>query len=285
MKKNCDLHTHSVFSDGTCTPTQIVDAAVGLGLTHVVLCDHNTVAGLDEFLSASSGKDITAIPGVEFSTRVFDTDVHLLGLFIDSRFYGDVSELVGEFDIKKEQSNIELIHSLRKLGYDLSFEELKSSTVTGKFNRAHIARALWNKGYVPSMDDAFKQLLNPNVGIYKEPERPSFFEMLSFIRSIEAVPVLAHPYVSLTSSMLGELLPKAKKAGLAGMECAYPLYSATTMQFAMETANAYGLLPSGGSDFHGDNKPDIDLGTGKGNNLSVPSSWAEALTAYKREKL
>lgn len=276
MSKKCDLHTHSIFSDGTYTPEEIIDSAINLGLSAVALCDHNTIDGLSDFLSAAAEKDIDAIAGTEFSVDYNGTELHLLALFIPKSQFSKVSDLMKEVNSRKEQSNIGLISALNKAGYNISFDTIKNSTPNGKFNRAHIAAELTKQGYTNSIKQAFDTLLSPDAGYYKEPKRLSFLDMISFIKSIGAVPVLAHPFLNLSEQELEALLPLAKENGLVGMECFYSLYDQETTEKALKIANDFGVLPSGGSDFHGDNKPDISLGIGKGN-LCIPYDWAVEL--------
>lgn len=279
--KTCDLHTHSIYSDGTYTPNQIIDSAINIGLSAVALCDHNTVDGLPEFLSAAKNKNITAVSGAEFSVDYNGTELHLLGLFIPESEFGTVSDLMQEVNEKKRQSNIDLIKSLNKAGYKIDYETIKNSTPNGKFNRAHIAAELTRKGYTESIKQAFKTLLSTQVGYYKEPERLCFFKMIDFVKSIGAVPVLAHPFLNLTKNELEVLLPVAKKRGLVGMECYYSLYDDKTTKDAISLAEKFGLIFSGGSDFHGENKPDIKLGVGKGN-LEIPFDWYTKLNKKTR---
>ena len=274
--KLCDLHTHSVFSDGTYTPTQLLEEAENIGLSAIVLCDHNTVDGLPAFLAAAQNKAIEAIPGAEFSVDYDGTELHLLALFIQQAHFATISDLMADFQKRKEESNLDLICALNDAGYHICFEDIRASTPNGKFNRAHIAAELTKKGYTSSIKEAFSTLLSPKHGYYKEPKRPTVWEMLSFIKSIGAVPVLAHPFLNLKEDKLLTILPKAKKQGLIGMECYYPLYDEATTEKSLELAERFCLLPSGGSDFHGSNKPDISLGTGKGN-LQIPLEWLQKL--------
>lgn len=274
--KLCDLHTHSVFSDGTFTPTQIIDAALQLGLSAVALTDHNNIDGLPEFLAAAKDTPITAIPGAEFSVDYNGKELHLLGLFLPEECFAQISELMDAFIARKRQSNIDLVNALNQAGYQIDFDTIVSASPKGKINRAHIAAELTRKGYTESIQQAFSTLLSPTAGYYIEPQRPSLWEMLDFITTIGAVPILAHPFLYLSEQKLDALLPLAKQRGLAGIECQYVLYDAETTGISYTLADKYGLAYSGGSDFHGDNKPDISLGTGKGN-LKIPLEWAEKL--------
>lgn len=267
--KTCDLHTHSIYSDGTYTPREIIDLAINIGLSAVALCDHNTVDGLPEFLSAAENKNIQAIAGAEFSVDYNGTELHLLSLYIPEGQFERVSDLMKAVNERKRQSNINLIASLNKSGYEIDYEYIKNSTPNGNFNRAHIAAELTRLGYTESIKQAFSGLLSSKSGHYKEPKRLDFFEMIDFIKSIGAISVLAHPFLNLTKDKLRILLPLAKKRGLVGMECYYSIYDEETTEEALKLAEEFKLKPSGGSDFHGENKPDIKLGFGKGN-LKIP---------------
>ena len=277
MNRFCDLHTHSVFSDGTLTPTQLVELAEELGLGAIALTDHNTVLGLPEFLSAAQGKKVKAVPGVEFSTDYGNVELHILALFIQPAYYAQAMDIANEMQENKRKSNIALIEALNRAGYAISYEKIKASMPAGEPNRALIAAELTRCGYVSSNQEAFEKLLSPKHGYYVPPKRIDAFELISFVRSIGAVPVWAHPFLHLKQEgQISRFLPAAIQAGLQGMETQYPLYTPEQTQLAQTLAKEYGLAQSGGSDFHGDNKPDIRLGTGKGM-LAVPFSFCQEL--------
>lgn len=279
MKAYCDLHTHSYFSDGTCSPKEVVEAAEKLGLGAVALTDHNTVAGLPEFLEAARGKALEAVPGIEFSTDYGDTELHILALYVRPEHYAAITALVEEMKARKERSNIDLVASLNRAGYALDYEQIKAATPGGQVNRAHIGAALTEKGYTASIREAFRLLLSPKRGYYVQPKRLDALDTIRFIKSIGAVAVLAHPFLNLkTPEALREFLAQAKDCGLNGMETMYPLFDEETSRLAYRIAGEFGLQPSGGSDFHGRNKPDIRLGTGKGS-LAVPMTCLDGLKA------
>lgn len=270
----CDLHTHSVFSDGTYTPAALIDGAIEMGLSAIALTDHNTVDGLPDFISAARGKNIEIVPGVEFSVDHNGKELHLLALFIPERHFDTVSALMESVNKRKEESNIALIDSLGRAGYPLDYEKIKRATPNGQINRAHIAAAMVQKGYIASVKEGFDTLLSKSGGHYKEPKRPTVAEMLDFISAIGAVSVLAHPFLQMDEAELVAFLRTAEK--LCGMECYYSAYDEETTKRSLRIANAFGLLPSGGSDFHGSTKPDIQLGVGRGS-LQVPYAWYRAL--------
>lgn len=272
----CDLHTHSEHSDGTCTAAQVVELAKAAGLAAVALCDHNTVSGLPEFLEAGKLQGVQTVPGIEFSTDYKNVELHILALFVKPEHYGAVTERASRYRIEKEQSDILLCQALTDAGYSLDYEQIKGQTADGFVNRAVIGAQMVRKGYVSSVKEAFKNFLDPKWGYYQPPKRPDAFETIRFIKSIGAAAVLAHPFLNLDRQELEIFLPAAVKAGLDGMEVLYSKYDAETTALSCELAERYGLLPSGGSDFHGKNKPDIAVGTGRGD-LRIPTSWLDAL--------
>lgn len=274
--KTCDLHTHSTFSDGKRTPTQIIDMAIKIGLSAVALCDHNTVEGLREFTSAAEGKNIEAVPGAEFSVDYNGTELHLLGLYIPERYYSEITDMMSQVVKRKEESNIALVESLRRAGYDISYEDIKRRKADGTVNRVQIGEELTAKGYCQSVSDAFNTLLDEKAGHYAPPRRLTVWTMLDYLVSISAVPVLAHPLKNLDEESLSEFLQKAVRKGLAGMECYYSEYDEKQTEAAMRLARRYGLKFSGGSDYHAETKPHIQLGRGTGN-LYVPYEWAVEL--------
>ena len=276
----CDLHTHSRFSDGVCTPTEIIAEAKHLGLI-VALTDHNTAAGLPEFMEAARSLGVTAVPGVEFSTEYEKTELHLLGLFILPEHYAAVERLAATQHALKERTNRELVKRLNDAGYQIDFEHVKARHPGGNPNRAHVAAELLERGYVSSIQEAFDKLLGDHCGFYEQPAQLQILDVIRELRQMGALPVLAHPLQELTEEQLRQFLPIAKEAGLLGMETAHSSYSPETIRLAEEIAAEFGLLPSGGSDFHGSVKPDIALGTGKGQ-LCIPTQiYSNLLSAWE----
>lgn len=280
MERYCDLHTHSVYSDGTCTPAQIIELAEAAGLSAVALCDHNTVAGLPDFFEAAQGREIEAVGGIELSTEYKGKDLHIVGLYIRPEYYEGITERMEETNRRKLESNRSLINALSALGYVLDYEELSAQHPGGNINRAHIAAAMKEKGYISSIEEAFSGVLSDEGGVYQPPKRIDTMEAISYLKSIGAVAVLAHAFYDFTEQELEEFLPLAKAAGLDGMETLYSSFDAEQRKAAARIAEKYGMLPSGGSDFHGDNKPDICIGRGKGD-LFVPISFLEGIREQK----
>lgn len=278
--ETCDLHVHSVFSDGTLTPGQLIREAERCGLSALALCDHNTVAGLPDFLAAAEGSGVEAVPGIEFSTDYNGTELHLLGLFIRQSDYGRITELLADFRERKDRSNRELVEKLSAAGYVLDYEAIKAATPNGQVNRAHISAALFQHGYTESVREGFRHLLVPGHGYYTPPERLDVFDAIRFIKSMGAVAVLAHPFLNLNEEELRVFLTRALPCGLDGMETVYVTYDAATARTAAAMAEEFGLKQSGGSDFHGANKPDVRLGVGRGN-LCIPLKFLDGLRQMK----
>ena len=278
MERYCDLHTHSVFSDGTYTPRQLLEEAEQKNLSAIALTDHNTVSGLPEFLSIAEEKKVEAIPGVEFSTDYNGNEMHILALYLKTEYFGQVTAMMEDYNHRKDLSNADLVSKLNHAGYRIDYNKIKASTPLGHVNRALIAAELMNMGYVDSVQNAFKQLLSPKCGYYVPPRQYTPQEMLGFIRDLGAVSVLAHPYLSLKADAVYPFLQDMEPYGLMGMEVFYSTYDEATTAAAVAMADEFHLAYSGGSDFHGENKPDISLGEGRGG-LRVPAAWAEKLKA------
>jgi predicted metal-dependent phosphoesterase TrpH len=269
-----DLHTHSHCSDGSLSPAQLLRAAEKAGVTAVALCDHNTVAGLPEFMAAAG--NVEAVPGVEFSTDYQGKELHILALFLPRESWAAVDTRLAQLHRDKEASNQNLVAALCAGGYAITYEEVLAIAGGGWINRAHVAQVLTRKGYTGSVREAFRTLLSRHGGFYVPPKLPDALETIAFIKKQGALAVLAHPLLSLEEMQLQEFLPLAKAAGLDAMETMYPLFDAAATQMLKKLAKEFCLLESGGSDFHGDAKPDIRIGTGNGN-LTVTDAVLEAL--------
>ena len=283
--KICDLHTHSNYSDGSLPPAKLVRMAENKGLSALALTDHNTAAGLPEFMKAGESSKVITVAGCEFSTeytlcaddgesRV--QELHIVGLFFDESVWGSVEEYVSEHMKNKKISNQNMIKRLQDAGYDITYDEVSAITDAGEFNRAHIARILCRKGYIERPADAFEELLKEGCGFYIPPKRPDVFETIKFIKKNGAVSVLAHPFLELSADELRCFLRAAKPAGLDAIETNYSKFDDEMIKQACAIAGEMELARSGGSDFHGDAKPDVEMGTGRGS-LEVPFDYYEDL--------
>ena len=279
-----DLHLHSTHSDGTLTPAEIISLAKTLGLSAVALTDHNTASGLPDFLAEAERGGVTAVAGTELSTVYEDQEFHLLGLFIPAESFPAVTSLTEDYLTRKEKSNRDLVARLAADGYKVDYEALKATTPDGNVNRALIAKALLEDGYVPSITTAFNTLLGEGMGYFIPPERLDFFTAIRFLRSIHAVPVWAHPLQYTEETTVRKALPAAVEAGLLGLEVMHSSYDETTIARAKALADEFGLLYSGGSDFHGTVKPTVHMGVGSqsGTQPNIPDEYFEALRERAR---
>lgn len=274
MKKRVDLHCHSNFSDGTLSPTELVKLAERQGLSALALTDHNTSAGLREFMEAGKNSDVITVPGCEFSTEWKGKEIHIVGLFFNEKYWGEIDDFVELMHIAKRNSNTILIGNLNKAGYELTFEECAALTDGEDFNRTHIARVLLQKGYVSSVNQAFDDLLKEGKGYYFPAKKITSIAAIRFIKVYGATAIMAHPLLNLTYKEMLEFLPQAKEAGLDAIETQYTEFDEEMRQMAVSLAENFGLKQSGGSDFHGTTKPGIQLGTGRGD-LFVPYEFYE----------
>jgi len=277
MNVYCDLHTHSVFSDGTATPEQIILQAKEQGLS-VALADHNTVAGVPSFLEAAKRHGVTAVAGIELTTAYNGVELHLLGLFVPEESYPRLNRLSEEIHDRKEHSNREMIAHLCEAGYDISYENVRKRSPIDNINRSHVAAELMDKGYVSSMDDAFDTLLKEGNGFYAPTMALQITDAIRLLCELRVLPILAHPLQELTAEQLKKILPELITAGLVGMETYHSSYDDATILQATAIAREFHLVPSGGSDYHGDRKPLVRLGVGKGN-LYIPVAVLDMLKA------
>ena len=270
----CDLHTHSNCSDGTYTPTELINLAKQENRI-LALTDHNTVSGLPEFTVQAKQEGVTAVNGVELSAEYEGRELHLIGLFLEEPYWSQVESWTDDIRAKKEQSNRQMVDRLCADRYEIDYDDLID--VNGKnINRAHLAHALCRGGYVSSIQEAFNTLLGENHGYYIPPVRPSFLDAVSFLRQVRAVPAFAHPLKDMDEFSLCQLLKLAIPAGLVGMEIYHSSYDAYQSKTAAEIANKYGLLPCGGSDFHGCRKPNVPFGIPE-----IPRKVYDDLLQYK----
>lgn len=267
----CDLHVHSNFSDGENSPEELVKIAEEAGLSAVSLCDHNNVGGIRRFIDAAKDSSVEAVPGIEITADHRGTEVHILGLCFDLQRIEAIEEFVSRISLYKEESNVSLAKKLNEAGIGVDLEKIKAST-GGFVNRVHFAKELMRLGYVGSVSEAFAGYLGEKGGFYSPAKHLDSFEVIEFLRSIGAVPVIAHPFISLSYDRVVSFLPEAKAHGLIGMETNYSQYGKADTEAALRLAKKFGLLPSGGSDFHGCNKPDIKMGIGKGD-LKIPTEY------------
>lgn len=270
-----DLHVHSNRSDGTYTPGQLVDYALEKGLAAFALTDHDTVDGLDEAISRAAQLRRESllvpevIPGIEFSTEYQGQDVHVVGLYIDHHNLSFRKQLQ-EFVDSRTARNRKMCRLLREAGVAVSYEALLEEFPDSVITRAHYAKYLLNHGYIQSMKEAFDRYVGDHCPCFVPREKVTPVQAVKLILEAEGIPVLAHPILyHMSDERLDTLTAELKETGLIGIEAVYSTYKPHEERQIRALAKKYDLLLSGGSDFHGSNKPGLDLGTGYGN-LFVP---------------
>ena len=255
-----DMHVHTTASDGTLSPRDVTSLAAMKGLKAIAITDHDTMAGIPEAGEAGELLGVTIIPGIEVSTDYQGQDVHVLGYFLSpeapalKKYEAWVSE-------SRRKRNQAILDKLKKKGYDISLEALEAGRGGATIGRPHIARALMDLGAVGSVKEAFRRYLDRGRSCYVDRERIPFREGAKLIRDCGGLPVLANPLqYDFTRDRLDALVKAARDAGFGGIEVLYSGYTAGDQKKLYDLAEKYLLLPTGGSDFHGENKPEIQLG-------------------------
>lgn len=257
-----DLHVHTTASDGTYTPAQVVRHAGQMGLRALAITDHDTVAGVSAALKQGAADGIEVVPGVEVSAQWDRGIMHILGYFVQI----DDGELLDQLDYLKkarDERTPKILSRLRDLSIDVSLDEVNNEAGGGVPGRPHIAKVMTRKNYVGGLQEAFDLYLKKGGAAYVEKDKLPPVETLSMIRQAGGLPVLAHPY-----SLLEEMLPEEfddtlrwlVSQGIGGIEVYYPRHSEEQTQLFLECARRFDLAVTGGTDFHGSNKPDVEIG-------------------------
>jgi predicted metal-dependent phosphoesterase TrpH/phosphoglycolate phosphatase-like HAD superfamily hydrolase len=274
-----DFHTHSTFSDGTFTPTELINHAVKVGLSAIALTDHDTVNGVEEAIEASKNKAIEFIPGIEFSVAD-GTEIHIIGLFIDHK-NKTLLDIIQKTRSQREVRMKGVIEKLQKLGFKITYEEAQKLAGGDFVGRAHIAHILMDKGYVSTVKEAFDKYIGLNKPCYVEKKEITPKDAITAIRSAGGLAFLAHLHqTKFDFQKLDKLLEELKGYGLNGIEGYYTEYTNEHIKDFRTLAQKHGLFYSGGSDFHGSMKPTVKLRSGY-YDLHIPYS---ILTTLKRLK-
>ncbi len=281
--KFVDLHVHSNASDGTFTPSEVVALAVEKDLAAIALTDHDTIDGLSEAQAAAAGLPIEIIPGIELSCVYQGEEIHILGIYVDPTDRVFISETDALKEIRKKR-NEEMIRRFQNAGISITLDEVMAGNPDTVITRAHFARVLLEKGYVKNMDQAFKKYLNYSGPYCPRKEKITPEHAMKILTDCNASPVLAHPYqYHLGDKKTEELVCYLKDLGLQGLE----VYHSSNNQYESgklrKLARKYDLFPTGGSDFHGSNKPDISLGVGRGG-LRITALLLDDIKSIRREK-
>jgi len=269
LMKYIDLHVHSNYSDGTCSPAELVTLAAKARLSAFALTDHDTVGGIAEALAAGRKTGIEIIPGIELSSEYLGMEIHILGLDIDWTSSEFQSQLL-RFQHSREIRNKKMIKKLADTGIDISWKQMHDAYGDAVWTRGNFARYLLDHGYVKEAAEAFTVYIGDHCPCYVPREKVHPVQAVGLIRQTGGIPILAHPLIyGLSEGQMVLLLKELKRAGLIGLEGIYSSHTKTDENYVRQLARGYRLSISGGSDFHGGNKPDIQLGTGKGN-LRIP---------------
>lgn len=267
--KTIDLHVHSTYSDGTLTPEELVKLAKKQGLSAMALTDHDTIVGVPEAIEAGNKYGIEIIPGIELSSTYYSKEIHIIGLYIN---YKDVlfNEALENLRIIRNERNLKIIEKFKSFGIDISFDEMKELYGNAVITRAHFADYLLIKGYIKNRVEAFDRYIGENGPCYIPREKLTPDQTIKLITQAGGVAILAHPTLyHLGNAEMNKLLSYLCRAGLKGIEAIYSTHSLGEEIQIRKLAKENHLIISGGSDYHGKNKPYLNLGTGKGH-LCIP---------------
>ena len=260
--KRCDLHMHTVHSDGTYTPTELVRLAKRAGLACIALTDHDTLNGIAEAQEEGNRSGIEVIAGVEISVKFEPGTMHVLGYFVD-RNSGQLKRKLEDIQEARRQRNPMIIQKLKAFGLQIALEEVERESGGGQVGRPHFARVLVNKGYVKDFDEAFNKYLAKGQPAYVDKRKLSSQDAIDMIEEAGGIASLAHPKQLKLDSKLDEferVIAELKDQGLKGLEVYSSCQSPAEAARYKKTAERLGLLITGGSDFHGANRPQIQLG-------------------------
>ncbi len=279
MRKLIDLHMHSTASDGTYKPSQLVELAKEKGLSAIALTDHDTAAGVEEFLKKAKELNMEAVAGIEISS-LFEgyPEIHVLGYFIEPENKEVMEKLAFLQDARKVR-NIKLISRLKELGFELTWEELEKEANGKLIGRPHFAALMVKKGFVKDTNEAFSKYIGNDGIAFVPKEKLTTPEAVSFLFENGIVPVLAHPTkIGMNTNDLIDFILLLKKSGLQGIEVIHSEISEKESRKLLELAYRFNLVHTGGSDFHGENKPFVKMGVPE-----VPYEFFEKLKERKKD--
>ncbi|MBR6541875.1 MAG: PHP domain-containing protein, partial [Anaerotignum sp.] len=263
-----DLHVHSTASDGTYTPEEVAKLAKTIGLSAIALTDHDTIDGLDAFQKTGNTLGIETITGIEFAAlweKHHRPEIHIVGLGFDPD-HPALLERMKDIQNSRDVRNQKMCEKLSSIGLHITLDEVAANAGGEIITRAHFANVLLKKGYIAKKEDAFSRYISTGLPGYVEREFLSPELCIRTIKEAGGAAVLAHPTLyGLNMNQLEELCEELIPYGLDGIECQYSTYSSAETKTITALAEKMNLLPSGGSDFHGKNKPNIHLGSGNSN--------------------
>ena len=274
--KRIDLHTHSLCSDGAQTPADVVRTAKEAGLSAIALSDHDNIEGVQEAMDAGKALGVEVIPAVELSAQS-DTELHILGYFVDIHNKKLQDAMAYALQVRDERQE-ETCRKLREQGFDITMEEARAEAHGNPvLCRAHFAQIMVRKGYAESVKDAFSRYLSVGCYAYSNRQALTAQEAVSLIREAGGIAVAAHLHlIKKPDDELKEYLKSLIPYGLDGIEGYYTDYTPEMQERYQAMAKELGLVISGGTDYHGANKPHITIGAGRGN-LEIPYSVLDGL--------
>jgi hypothetical protein len=266
-----DLHLHTIFSDGTYTPEDLIRESERVGLCAISVVDHDTIDGIEPTLGIARSRNIEVLPGIELSTEYDGTEVHILGYLIDCS-NKELREKIDSLKKNRIERIYKILDKLQKIGINLKAQEVFDLAPQGTVGRLHIARAMVKEGLVNSTTEAFQKYIGDRCPAYILGFKLSPFEAIRLIKNAAGIPVLAHPY----SLNRDDLILKFIDYGIMGLEVYYPEHSQTMINFYLSLAQKYNLLVTGGSDCHGQVKSEVQIGS-----IKIPYELVEKLKEAK----
>jgi hypothetical protein len=275
-----DLHSHSTASDGSEKPAALIEQALQIGLTALALTDHDTQDGIADAKLAADATGLELIAGTELSLEYDVGGMHLVVLWLEPG-PGPLQDRLLELRHGRDQRNEMMAQRLTELGMPVTADEILHEGGSGSIGRPHIAAVMMRKGYVETIDEAFELWLTSGKPAYIGRPRLSPEEAIQLARASGGVPVLAHPHTLGVNRAheMADLLTRLIAAGLVGLEAYCAGYRRHEREGYADLARRFGLVPAGGSDFHGTYKPGLSLGTGYGD-LIVPDVVVEELRPH-----
>lgn len=271
-----DLHNHTTASDGTLSPAETVAYAAGKGLSAIAITDHDTASGAAQAASCAEKFGVEVIPGIEISADYMGYGIHILGYFIDP-LSASLKAVLDWIVSDRERRNGEIMELMRADGIEVTSETMARRFPGAVIGRPHFAALLADKGLCANVQEGFEKYLDKGKRYYK---RRNFLPLDSAFKAIRGAggkAVFAHPLqYGMDTQALEALTGRLKDEGCVGMECLYSGYTARESEYLMSLAKHFGMCVTGGSDFHGSRKPNIDMGSGTGD-LRVPYELLEIL--------
>lgn len=279
MERLIDLHNHTTASDGSEAPAEAVRLAGELGLAAIAITDHDTVSGIGEALEAGRALGVEVVPGIEISADYGGNQAHILGLFIDPESPALRPALDWAVN-EREERNRRMVAAMAADGFDISIDELQKNNPDSVLGRPHMAEHLMKRGYVASVREAFDRYLGDDGPYYLPKRRIPLDVTARLIREAGGIAIVAHPFqYGYDEAELLDYISAARSAGCTGIEAHYSEHSPAQRDYILAVAQQYGLLVSGGSDWHGSRKPHIRMGSGIDGSIAVPYSVLEQLKA------